>query len=68
MNPPGFLDLMGFGPQGWGAAMLLAALVTLAVALSGFLVGLAIGALGAWAKLRMWPTPRCFWPVTCRPT
>ncbi|PZP44649.1 MAG: ABC transporter permease [Azospirillum brasilense] len=51
MNPPGFLDLMGFGPQGWGAAMLLAALVTLAVALSGFLVGLAIGALGAWAKL-----------------
>ena len=33
------------------AAMLLAALVTLAVALSGFLVGLAIGALGAWAKI-----------------
>jgi octopine/nopaline transport system permease protein len=51
MNPPGMLELLGFGPTGWGAAMLIAGAVTLAVAATGFAVGALIGALGAWAKL-----------------
>src|SRR5207302_6123170 len=50
MNQVGFLDLMGFGPQGWGPSMLLGAAMTLAVASCGFLLGAAIGTLGAWAK------------------
>lgn len=44
-------ELMGFGPNGWGPTMLIAACVTLAVATSGFLIGGVIGALAAWAKL-----------------
>jgi octopine/nopaline transport system permease protein len=51
MTPVGFLELMGFGPQGWGPSMLLGAAMTLAVAGSGFLLGAAIGTLGAWAKI-----------------
>ena len=51
MNQPGFLELMGFGAQGWGPAMLLGAVMTLAVAGCGFLLGAVIGTLGAWAKL-----------------
>src|SRR5215210_8682292 len=42
---------MGFGPNGWGPAMLTAAGVTLAVALCAFLIGGIVGVLGAWAKL-----------------
>jgi octopine/nopaline transport system permease protein len=51
VNQPGFLEVMGFGPQGWGPAMLLGASVTLAVAGCGFLLGAAIGTLGAWARI-----------------
>ncbi|MFI5013928.1 MAG: ABC transporter permease [Hyphomicrobiales bacterium] len=51
MNAGGFLDVMGFGPHGWGAAMLGGAAMTLAVALCGFLAGAMIGALGAFAKI-----------------
>jgi octopine/nopaline transport system permease protein len=51
MNQIGFLELMGFGPQGWGPSMLLGAVMTLAVASCGFLLGAAIGTLGAWAKI-----------------
>src|SRR5437879_8010249 len=51
MNQVGFLELMGFGPQGWGPSMLLSAAMTLAVASCGFLLGAAIGTLGAWAKI-----------------
>ncbi|ACA18827.1 polar amino acid ABC transporter, inner membrane subunit [Methylobacterium sp. 4-46] len=39
------------GPSGWGPALLLAAATTIALALCGFLVGAAIGALAACAKL-----------------
>jgi octopine/nopaline transport system permease protein len=46
-----FFELMGFGPNGWGAALLAAAAMTLAVALCGFLSGAVIGTLVAWAKL-----------------
>ena len=46
-----YVELMGFGPTGWGLAMLAAAGVTLAVALCAFLIGGVVGVLGAWAKL-----------------
>jgi octopine/nopaline transport system permease protein len=45
------LDALGFGPRGWGAALIEGALMTLAVATVGLLIGAAIGALVAWSKL-----------------
>jgi octopine/nopaline transport system permease protein len=45
------LDLLGFGPSGWGASMLLAAGMTLLVAILGFAAGSMVGGLIAWAKL-----------------
>jgi octopine/nopaline transport system permease protein len=51
MNQPGFFQVVGFGPQGWGASLLLGAAMTLAVALCGLVIGLVIGTFGAWAKL-----------------
>lgn len=45
------IALFGFGPEGWGAAMLRATLVTLAVAVSAFLIGSLLGAGVAAAKL-----------------
>lgn len=47
-----YLELMGFGPLGWGRPMLIAAAMTVAVASSGFVLGAVIGAGVAWAKLR----------------
>lgn len=46
-----FLELMGFGPRGWGGAMLLAASMTLAVSSAGFVFGSLCGGLAAWARL-----------------
>src|SRR5882672_9532731 len=51
MNAAGYLELMSFGPNGWGPSMLLGAAMTLAVASCGFLLGAAIGTVGAWAKI-----------------
>jgi octopine/nopaline transport system permease protein len=51
MKAPGFVELLGFGPNGWGATMLVACAMTIAVAATGFIVGALIGTLGAWAKL-----------------
>lgn len=45
------LQIMSFGEQGWAADMLLAALMTCAISISGFLGGSVIGCLGCWAKL-----------------
>lgn len=45
------LALFGFGPGGWGAAMFRATLVTLAVAVSAFLIGAVLGTGVAAAKL-----------------
>ena len=42
---------LGFGPQGWGAALLTATAMTLAVSVSAFFAGLLFGTLGAAAKL-----------------
>lgn len=45
------LQLVSFGPDGWGFALLTAALMTVAVAVCGFLIGGVIGAVIAWGKL-----------------
>ena len=42
---------LGFGPQGWGLALLLAAGMTLCVSVCAFFAGLCFGTLGAAAKL-----------------
>lgn len=50
------LDLLGFGPDGWGMALLHAALLTLAVSVCAFLCGLVLGTLAAWARIGgNWP-------------
>lgn len=54
----GVLALLGFGAGGWGPALLAAALMTVAVALAGFLLGAAAGAAGAWAKVSGGPALR----------
>ena len=51
MSQPGFLDIIGFGPQGWGVALLLAAVMTILIAVAGFAVGGVIGTFGAFAKI-----------------
>ena len=45
------LDIFGFGPGGWGLALLEGAAMTLLVSACGLLIGAAIGALVAWAQL-----------------
>jgi len=45
------VELLSFGDAGWGDEMLRGALMTLAVSLSSMTLGLAVGALGAAAKL-----------------
>jgi octopine/nopaline transport system permease protein len=47
-----YFDYMGFGPRGWGGAMLFAALVTLAVSICALIVGAVIGTLVTWGKIR----------------
>ena len=51
LTEPDFWQLVGFGPRGWGDAMLSGALMTLAVAACGFLVGALIGIFVAFAKI-----------------
>jgi octopine/nopaline transport system permease protein len=51
VQPLGFFEIMGFGPRGWGGAMLLAALMTVGVSVCGFLVGAVIGTGVAAMKL-----------------
>ncbi len=50
--------LLGFGPTGWGASLITGALMTLAVSAAAYLVGLALGALGAWGKVGGGPGAR----------
>jgi octopine/nopaline transport system permease protein len=45
------MELLSFGDAGWGDEMLRATAMTVAVSLSSIALGLAIGALGAAAKL-----------------
>jgi octopine/nopaline transport system permease protein len=46
-----YFDLVGFGPMGWGSALILAAARTIFVASGGFTLGSVIGILIASAKL-----------------
>ncbi|MEK1926624.1 MAG: ABC transporter permease subunit [Rhizobium giardinii] len=45
------MELLGFGPQGWGLPLLIAAGITLAAAICGFLLGSLLGICGASLKL-----------------
>ena len=47
----GTLALFGFGAQGWGRPLMVAALMTISVSATAFVLGLLFGVLGAWAKL-----------------
>lgn len=51
MNQPGFLDVISFGPGGWGAALSAGAWMTILIAVCGFLIGSIIGTFGSWAKI-----------------
>src|SRR4029077_17045507 len=46
-----YVELMGFGPKGWGLLLLQATLMTLAVSSVAFLLGNALGAMIAWARI-----------------
>lgn len=52
------LTLLSFGPEGWGQSLALAALVTVAVAATGFLIGIGLGALAAWGRIAGRPAAR----------
>jgi octopine/nopaline transport system permease protein len=47
----GNLAIFGFGPGGWGLALLEGAAMTLLVSACGLLIGAALGGLVAWARL-----------------
>ncbi|TGV63594.1 ABC transporter permease, partial [Mesorhizobium sp. M00.F.Ca.ET.158.01.1.1] len=51
MNDFGLMTVFSLGPGGWGAAMSAATVMTIAVAVTGFVAGAIIGAFGAWAKI-----------------
>ena len=46
-----FWQLISFGEHGWGKLLLIGAGMTLALAICGFLLGAAIGTIGAWSKI-----------------
>ena len=46
-----YVELMGFGPRGWGLLLLQATLMTIAVSATAFALGSALGALLAWARI-----------------
>lgn len=45
------LELLLFGPNGWGGQLLMGTAMTVAVAVSAFALGILVGSLGASAKL-----------------
>ena len=52
------IQLLGFGSTGWGDALLLGALMTIAVTIVALIVGAILGSLVAWAKLSRGIVPR----------
>jgi len=48
----GFFSLLGWGDAGWSDDLAFGLLITLEISVGAFLVGLGIGGLAAWAKLR----------------
>ncbi|MDS0858903.1 ABC transporter permease subunit [Burkholderia pseudomultivorans] len=51
MDGWGWVSYLGMDPDGWGVALLQGAGVTLEISLGAFVVGIALGLLGAAAKL-----------------
>ena len=47
----GDLAIFGFGPGGWGLALLQGAAMTLLVSACGLIIGGALGGLVAWGRL-----------------
>ena len=47
-----FLHLLGWGEDSWSHQLFLGLVATVEISAGGYLVGLLIGGLGAWAKLR----------------
>ncbi|AYD04305.1 ABC transporter permease subunit [Neorhizobium sp. NCHU2750] len=43
--------LLGFGPDGWGLALLRAGLLTVAVSVAAFICGIILGTFLAWARV-----------------
>lgn len=52
------IETLGFGPEGWGGVLLLAALMTVALTLAALAVGAVFGAIVAAAKLSRSRTAR----------
>jgi octopine/nopaline transport system permease protein len=46
-----YVELMGFGPKGWGLLMAQATLMTILVSATAFALGSVLGALVAWARI-----------------
>lgn len=46
-----YLQLIGFGPNGWGPAFIAGMILTVEISLAGYAVGVILGLLGVWAKL-----------------
>jgi polar amino acid transport system permease protein len=46
-----YLDLLSYGDKGWGDEFLAGAWLTIQISFCGYIIGLAFGLLGAWAKL-----------------
>ena len=46
-----YVELMGFGPKGWGLLMAQATLMTILVSATAFALGSILGALVAWARI-----------------
>ncbi|WP_181703893.1 ABC transporter permease [Chthonobacter albigriseus] len=59
MKPTDPFVLLGFGEGGWGWTLMAGTWVTVQIAVLSYLLGLAIGLIGAWAKLKG-PAPARF--------
>ncbi len=46
-----YVELMGFGPKGWGLLMAQATLMTILVSATAFALGSILGAIVAWARI-----------------
>lgn len=58
MEKPGFPEILGFGPTGYGDELAWGALVSLSIALLAYALGLTIGIIGAMGKLNGSPLTR----------
>lgn len=46
-----YIELVGFGPSGWGLTLIAGAGVTILVSVCGFAIGSVVGAVVAWGKI-----------------